>query len=168
MSADSGYVEVPITYGGASGRARVSYSKVRDALAFANDEDTTISNPGTSYGEVARNTLLAGPGGTFNCSYNVTGTPNTNSAAIYGYLEFSLNGSSWSAVSGFSGASVSNSSDGAFPPGEPTGAYGTASFTGSAASLSSKQTVYVRLMLRRAGAGTINPTVGSLLTQWGG
>ena len=168
MSADSGYVEVPVTYGGASGRARVSYSKVRDALAFANDEDTTISNPGTSYGEVARNTLLAGPGGTFNCSYNVTGTPNTNSAAIDGYLEFSLNGSSWSAVSGFSGASVSNSSDGAFPPGEPTGAYGTASFTGSAASLSSKQTVYVRLMLRRTGAGTINPTVGSLLTQWGG
>lgn len=168
MTGDDGYIEVAISYGGASGVARVGYTKIEDALAYANDEDTTISNPGGSYAEAARCTLLVGPNGSFACSYNVTGTPVSNAAAIDGYLEFSLNGSSWSAVSGFSSASVSNASDGSLPPGEPTGAYGTASFTGSSAGLSAKQTAYVRLMLRKTGLGTITGTTGSLLTQWGG
>lgn len=169
MSADSGYVEVAIDYNGAIGKARVSYTKVNEAPAYARNMDNTITVPGSGYGEVARTALLCGPNGTIRSDYNINGTvTGGGSAGMDGYQEVSLNGTTWSAVSTISGASWSNMHDSNQPPGEVPGAYGTTSFTGSAIGLSAQQTIYVRLMAQKNGAGGLSGMTGSLDTQWSG
>lgn len=163
MTADSGYIAVPVSHGGASGTARVEYSKSRDGAAYTSDEDVTITTPGTSYGEVARNVLLAGPNGTLQFAWFVSAiVTGGSSAAMDGYLEFSLDGSSWSTIGGTAGAS------GSFPPGEGLDAFGSATASGSSVSLTNKQNIYVRLLMRRTGGGGLGSVSGSLQTQWSG
>lgn len=163
MTADTGYVAVPISHGGATATARVEYSKSRDGAAYTADEDVTISTPGTSYGEVARNVLLAGPNGTLQLAWNVSAiVTGGSSAGMDGYLDFSLDGSSWSTVSGTSASS------GSFPPGEGLDAFASTSITGASVSLTVKQNIYVRLMMRRTGGGGLGSVTGSLQTQWNG
>jgi hypothetical protein len=163
MTADTGFIQVPVSYGGASGIARVQYDKVRDGAPYSANETTTVSTPTGSYAQLASVTLLAGPNGTFGANWQVNATASgSGNTGIDGYLEYSLNGSSWSTVTGSAG------SDGPYPSGETIGAFGGAIFTGSSIGLSAKQTFYIRLIGKKNGGGTPASVSGSLSLSWTG
>lgn len=79
MSADTGYVEIPISHGGANGTARVEYAKMRDGNAAVSGSAsiTGLANDGTYVTSANFNVTLA-DGQTFNISANCTYFATTN------------------------------------------------------------------------------------------
>jgi hypothetical protein len=73
MTADSGYVEVPVTYAGVTMLARVDYTKVRDGNAAVSGSAnvTSLVNTGTYASSANFNVSLAN-GQTFNANANVS------------------------------------------------------------------------------------------------
>lgn len=73
MTADTGYVEVPITFGGISATARVGYVKVKDGNAAVSGSANvaSLTNSGTYASSANFNVSLAN-GQTFNANANVS------------------------------------------------------------------------------------------------
>ena len=73
MTADTGYVEVPITYAGISATARVGYAKVKDGNAAVSGSAnvTSLANSGT-YASSANFNITLANGQTLNCTANVS------------------------------------------------------------------------------------------------
>lgn len=73
MTADTGYVEVPVTYAGVTLLARVDYTKVRDGNAAVSGSAnvTSLVNTGT-YASSANFNISLANGQTFNANANVS------------------------------------------------------------------------------------------------
>lgn len=166
MSADNGYVDVPISYGSAESSVRVTYKKINDPKPFVNGTDSTISNPaGSTYGEVGRVSLTMGPNGTLKADYDVL--LNSTSAAgstIDSYLEISTDGGvNFSPLTSAGGTATA-----ALPAFDVAEVYNSYSGSGSSNGITSSMSVIVRLMMRRVGTGTSSINSGQLNVSWTG
>lgn len=161
ITADTGYVDITIT-NGAVQTVRITYTKNRDGPAY-NEVSTTAGAPTTtSYAVVATASLLSGPNGNYSVDVNGSFDVASGTTDVNAYLEYSLNGSSWSTLTGgtlnHSAATISNS--GTFDK--------VVTPTGASLGVSAKQTVYFRLQMRKTDATAFSGFGGTMTVQWAG
>ena len=157
MTAESGYVEVPITYGGSNVTVRVDYTKVRDGNAAVSGSAsvTALTNSGTYAASANFNVSLAA-GQTFsvnaNASYQATSGTYTPQAKLA-----SVNVTDGGAEVDMAGSEVTG---GTALVGEPE----TFSTSGSVTNSTGGTKVFnIRLLTRRAsGAGNSTSVSGSV------
>ncbi|MGF7152609.1 hypothetical protein [Novosphingobium gossypii] len=163
MSADTGWVEIQFSFGGAGTVLRVPYTKAKDGAPFVTGRAGIVTPGATTFGEVARVTLQMGPNGQVTADANGSFSKSGGgSLSVDGYFEVSLSGgSSWVTLPGtFTAEAAVGGAD--------TGSYeGSAGSSGSALGLTTSQAVAVRLMMRRVGA-TFFGFEGQMAAQWAG
>jgi len=160
MTADTGFVDITVANGGASQVVRISYSKAKDGPAFNYTDSAIGPPPSTSYTVVWSVQLTAGPNGNFDIAFDGGFGAASGSHNVNGFVEYSLNGSSWTSIGTLSTVASSPTDDGTFSF--------MSSPSGASLSLSAKQTVYFRLQMRQAAATTYTSFAGSGSVQWAG
>lgn len=164
MTADSAWVEIEAVYGGVPTTQRVEFTKIEDAPAFSQKQDTTIGlPPGTSYSGEQGGPLTLGVGddGTITLTANLSYQPASGSTQVAGKVRYRTTpgSGSWIDV-----ASETNGTLAIF--GDDPGAlaiYETLAGPTSAANWE------FDLQLRRSG-GTVLPSTlsGKFTTRWDG
>jgi len=160
MTADTGFVDITVANGGASQVVRISYSKAKDGPAFNYTDSVVGAPPSTSYSVVWSVQLTAGPNGNFDIAFDGSFGAASGSHNVNGFVEYSLNGSSWTSIGTLSTVASSPTDEGTFSF--------MSSPSGASLSLSAKQTVYFRLQMRQAAATTYTSFAGSGSVQWAG
>lgn len=157
MTADTGYVEVPISFGGISATARVGYAKVKDGNAAVSGEQpvTSLTNSGT-YASSANFNISLANGQTFNANASVayfaaSGTYTSQMKLAY------VNVTDGGAETDMAG---SEATGGSATSTEPETNSTTGSFTNSSGGT---KVFNIRLLTRRsAGAGNSTSVTGSV------
>lgn len=163
MGGDTGYVEIPFSYGGASTLLRVSYAKAKDGAAYVTGRANVNSPTATSYSEVSRVTLLMGPTGQIDVDANgAFGLSGGGSISIEAYFEYSLNGGGSFSSLGGSWAITP------YIAGEQGDFSGGAVVSGASIGLYSSQTVIIRAMMRKTNGNSFFNFSGSMAVQWAG
>ncbi|HUD30607.1 MAG TPA: hypothetical protein VMQ93_17200 [Novosphingobium sp.] len=164
MTADTGYIEIQFSFGGAGTVLRVPYTKSRDGAPYVTGS-ANIAGPGsTTYAQVASKSLLMGPGGNLavdaNGSFQLSGAGG--SINVDGYFEVSLDGgSTFSSLTGSFSSSPALASD----AGEFNA---SASATGASIGLGASQTVTVRMMMRKTNSNLFGAFNGTMAVSWAG
>lgn len=158
MTADTGYILVPVSYGGATANIRVDYTKVKDGNAAVSGSVAvaSLNNTGTYVSSANFNVSLAN-GQTFNVNANVSyGVVS----ATYGpqvKLAY-VNTTDGGAETDISGSEVTGPT--VVTPGDIENVSTSGSFTNSSGGT---KTFNIRLLTRRAvGAGNSTSVTGSL------
>lgn len=158
----TGYADITATKDGASQSVRLVYNKALDGAAYVDGRANVGAPTTTSYATVSSIDLLMGPNGTIDIDtsggFDASGAGTRN---VQGTIDYSLNGgSTWTTATSFSGnASV---------VGEPGDWAGTASLSGASIGLGGKQTVSVRVQMRKTNSGEFAGFAGSLYVAWKG
>lgn len=158
----TGYADITATKDGASQAVRLVYNKALDGAAYVDGRANVGAPTTTSYATVSSIDLLMGPNGTIDIDtsggFDASGAGTRN---VQGTIDYSLNGgSTWTTATSFSGnASV---------VGEPGDWAGTASLSGASIGLGGKQTVSVRVQMRKTNSGEFAGFAGSLYVAWKG
>lgn len=163
MTADTGYVEIDFSFGGASTILRVPYTKAKDGAPYVTGSASVGAPTSTTYAESARVTLLMGPSGTLEIDANGGfAKSGGGTTSIDGYFEVSLNGGgTWASVG--TGLTVTPA------VGVDEGSYEASNSTsGTSIGLTASQTVDVRLMLRKTNTTAFSSFGGSMAVSWHG
>lgn len=158
LSADSGYVDVTASYGGASIKIRVTYVKARQGDAATSVEVNANVVNNTSYGVSAGPVSLSmGAGGTVEIdgTLTYTSTPDGNTQTIK--VQYSTNGgSSWIDIG-----------SAAFGSGEEFGFPGVAVISRSRSGPSSPATWQFRMLARKSGGSVFEfGSASNIRVQW--
>ncbi|NLS25701.1 hypothetical protein S2M10_06710 [Sphingomonas sp. S2M10] len=163
-SALTGFADIAVTKDGASQVVRLVYNKALDGAAYVDGSVNVGAPASTSLATVATLSLLMGPSGTIE--FDTSGGFDTSNGAgtinVAGSVDYSLNGSTWTNASSFVGnASVPGNGDG--------GDWAvTGTLIGTEIGLSSKQTVMLRVQMRKTNTNDFGSFGGSLHATWRG
>jgi hypothetical protein len=163
FSADTGEVQITVSYGGISSMVVGTYSKAKDGANYVYELETTVTTPtATTYASSAVISLLMGPSGNINVDVNGSFDILSGSQNVLGYVEYNL-GSGWNTLTGssFTGNAANNGN----------GHHGDFALfdgvTGASISLSTKQTVQFRLMLAlNSSSPAIFSWSASMAVEW--
>jgi hypothetical protein len=164
MSANEGWVEVTASQGGSSTKVRVPYTKVPDGAPYVFADNGVGAPTTTTLAEVSRIDLLMGPNGTLeadaNGSFFKLGSGGTIS--VEAYFQYSLNGGgSWTTI----GSAFAVTPDIGGAGGDFAGSF---SVSGSSIGLGARQTVSVRIIMRKTNTNDFISFGGTFALSWKG
>lgn len=159
MVADHGYVEVTVSYGGASQIVKVTYDKSFDGAPYVYDTTAVGAPATTSYATVASISLLMGPNGSITMDTNGGFEINAGTINVLGTLEYSLNGGgSWTNANSFTGNAA--------PPFSQGDWSASAGLSGATIGLTTRQTVMFRVTMRKNNTNNFAAFGGDFAVSW--
>jgi Putative phage tail protein len=162
MVAEKAWFEASAVQGASASNVRVNFTKSLDGAPYSTAPTVYPGVPTTdTLQTVGTSSLLAGPEGTMAIDANGYFETTSGSTNVVGSLEISLNGgSSWTSLGTLT----------TYPslPGEPGGWYIEVKVTGESIGLTTKQTVMVRLQMRKTNTNNISDGGGVLNVSWSG